>query len=293
MELAHRAAEIIGFDFNHGRLDTSTHPFTNGNQFDTRITTRFNENSVAENIAISLHEGGHGLYQQGLPKEDYGTPLGKSRELSIHESQSRLWENHVGRSKAFWEYFVGEMRDISSEFDEVTPERCYKAVNSVDFENVIRTEADEISYHLHVVLRFELGQMLINGEIDVNDLPELWNDKMEEYLGVRPEDDAEGVLQDIHWSWGSFGYFPTYSLGTVFAAQLHSKAEEEIENLDRKISDGETEPLLNWLRENIHSKGQLRRTDDLIKEVTGEPLTADYLMEHLRSRYGQIHEIEF
>lgn len=292
MELARRAAETIGFDFEHGRLDTSTHPFTNGNQYDTRITTRFSDDSVAENIAISIHEGGHALYQQGLPKEHYGTPLGNARELSVHESQSRLWENHVGRSRSFWDYFVDEMRRVSEEFDDVTPEQCFKAVNSVNFENRIRTEADEISYHMHIVLRFELGQKLVNGEITVDELPELWNRKMEEYLDVEVRNDAEGVLQDIHWGWGNFGYFPTYSLGTVLAAQLYRNAEQEIEDLEEKIAEGETAPLLDWLHDEIHSRGQLLETDQLVEDVTGEPLTADYLMKHLRERYGKLYEIE-
>lgn len=288
-ELARKTAESIGFDFEYGRIDTSTHPFTSGNQFDTRITTRFAEDSVAENIAISMHETGHGLYQQGLPKEHYGTPLGSSRELTVHESQSRLWENHVGRSKEFWDYFVEEIQEISEEFEDVTPEKCYKASNSVNFDNCIRTEADEISYHLHIVLRFELGRKLINGDIEVEELPELWNEKMEHYLEVQPEDDAEGALQDIHWAWGNFGYFPTYSLGTVLAAQLFRTAEEELGNLEESFKRGEFEPLLNWLRENIHSRGQLLKTDELVQEVTGEELTADYLLEYLESKYSELY----
>ena len=292
MELARMTAETIGFDFDRGRLDTSTHPFTLGNQFDTRITTRFKEDSVAENIAITLHETGHALYNLGTPEEHYGTPLGEPRELVIHESQSRLWENHVGRSEEFWKYFSGELEEISDKFEEIPAEKYYRAVNKVRHDNLIRTEADEVSYHLHIILRFELERKLINGEIEVEELPELWSEKMEELLGVRPDNDAEGVLQDIHWGWGSFGYFPTYSLGSVLAAQLYSKAEEEIDGLDRKIERGEFEPLLEWLREKIHKHGQLYTTEELIEKATGEKLKADYFLEYVKEKYGELYEVE-
>lgn len=292
MALSRKAAELIGFDFERGRLDTSTHPFTSGNQFDTRITTRFKDDSVAENIAITMHETGHALYNLGVPQEHYGTPLGEPRELSVHESQSRLWENHVGRSKKFWNYFVKELKEVSDKFEDVEPEECYKASNSINFDNKIRTEADEISYHLHIALRFELGRKLINGEIDVEELPEIWNKRMEELLDVEVESAAEGVLQDIHWGWGSFGYFPTYTMGTVLAAQLYNTAEKEIEGLENGFENGEFEPLLDWLRENIHSEGQKLETDELIEKVTGEPLTADYFLEYVKRKYGALYGLE-
>ena len=292
MDVAELAADTIGFDHDHGRIDLSTHPFTSGNQYDSRITTRFKEDSVSENIAIVLHETGHALYNLGVPKENYGSPLGEPRELSIHESQSRLWENHIGRSKEFWDYFVPKLKDQSGKFSELDPESCYEAVNYVDEDNVIRTEADELSYHLHIILRFELERQLINGDIEVEDLPELWNKKMEQYLGVVPENDAEGVMQDIHWSWGSIGYFPTYSIGSVLSAQIFHKMEEEIDDLDGKISNGEFEVVLDWLRENIHSHGQRYTTDELIEKATGEPLKADYFLEYVESKYSKLYNLE-
>ncbi|WEL19055.1 carboxypeptidase M32 [Candidatus Nanohalococcus occultus] len=292
MELARKAAELIGFDFEHGRVDTSTHPFTSGNQFDTRITTRFQDDSVAENIAITMHETGHALYNLGVPQEEYGTPLGEPRELSVHESQSRLWENHVGRSKSFWNYFVKEMEEVSGKFEDVEPEECYEAVNSIDFDNKIRTEADELSYHLHIALRFELGRKLINGDIEVEELPGLWNQRMEELLNVEVESASEGVLQDIHWGWGNFGYFPTYTMGTVLAAQLYNTAENELDSLEEGFENGEFKPLLGWLRENIHSEGQRLETDELIENVTGEALTADYFIEYVKEKYGTLYNVE-
>jgi carboxypeptidase Taq len=279
-ELCEDLAKSFGFDFDRGRLDLSSHPFTNGNQFDTRITTRFSDGLI-ESILITAHETGHGLYQQGLPQKHYGTPLGASRELSIHESQSRLWENHVGRSKEFWNFLSPKLEEKGL---ETSPEKLYSIANQVNQENITRVKADEISYHLHIVIRFELGRKLVNGDMEIEELPEAWNSKMEEYLNIRPENDSEGCMQDIHWFWGTFGYFPTYSIGSILSAQIFNRAEKDIERLDEKIENGEFEELREWLRENIHSKGCLKRSDDMIDELVGG-LDADEFVEYLREKY--------
>ena len=281
-EALRRIVKDLGFDFDRGRLDVSEHPFTSGNQFDARITTRFNENDISEGLMAGIHEFGHALYELGLPQDKYGLPTGKSRDLVVHESQSRLWENHIGRSKEFWEHTAPILEEKLGL--EASPEEYFNSVNRVKEESLIRVYADEISYHLHIVLRFELGRKLVNGDLEVEYLPEAWNNRMEELLGVRPENDAEGCLQDIHWMQGMFGYFPTYSLGTVLSAQIYNQLEEEIENIDEKISNGEFEEIRSWLKENIHSKGCIMKTEDLIDEVVGG-LDPEEFVNHLENKY--------
>jgi carboxypeptidase Taq len=279
-ELCRSLSEAFGFDFDRGRLDLSSHPFTTGTQFDTRITTRFSDGLI-ESLLITAHETGHGLYQQGLPQEHYGTALGSSRELSIHESQSRLWENQVGRSKEFWEFFTSKLREKGI---EASSEQLFSIANQVNEENVTRVKADEISYQLHIVIRFELGRKLVNGELEIEDLPEAWNSKMEDYLGISSESDADGCMQDIQWFLGNFGYFPTYSIGSILSAQIYSQAENEIENLEDKIEKGQFAELREWLKENIHSKGRLKRSDEMVEELVGG-LDADEFIEYLREKY--------
>ncbi len=282
----------LGFEMEKGHFSTSEHPFTGGNQFDTRITTAFNEENLKEGLSATIHETGHGLYQQGLPEEHYATPLGEARDLSIHESQSRLWENHVGRSREFWNHFLPKLKEkFPEQFEEVSVEDCYESMNVVREDNRIRIYADEVTYHLHIILRFELGRKLVNGEIEVEELPALWNRKMEELLGVTPENDAEGVLQDIHWYWGSIGYFTTYSLGSVLAAQIFDQAESEIEELDGKIEKGEFSELREWLRENIHRHGRKYRSEELVEKVTGEKPTAEHFIEYIKRKYGELYEL--
>ncbi|MFO7793480.1 MAG: carboxypeptidase M32 [Candidatus Nanohaloarchaea archaeon] len=290
LELNKEILSDLGYDWDRGRLDTSEHPFTVGNQHDARITTRFNTNDISKSILPTIHEFGHALYELGLPKEYYGLPAGSSRDLSIHESQSRLWENHVARSRDFWNHFTPKLQEIEA-FEDSSEEEFWKSINRVKEENLIRVEADEVTYHLHIYLRYSLERRLVNGEIEVEDLPEKWNDKMEELLGMRPENDVEGVLQDIHWYQGSIGYFTTYSLGSVLSAQIYQAMEEEIESLDEKISEGEFEELKNWLKENIHSKGSLYKTEDLIEQATGEKLNPDYFLEYIESKYGEIYNL--
>ena len=290
LALTREALEALGYDFEHGRLDTAPHPFSTGTQFDARVTTRFDESEPLDSLASTIHEFGHATYTLGLPREAYGSPLGEHRGLSVHESQSRLFENHVGRSEPFWELFVDRFN--AHHDTDLTPRRAYEAANRVYDDNLIRVEADELTYHLHIVLRFEIERELLAGDLDVAAVPAVWNDRMERYLGVRPDTDAEGCLQDIHWSHGSFGYFPTYSLGSVLAAQLYAAADAEIDGLGERIAAGEFDALHEWLTENVHRHGRRYTTDELIRRATGEPLTADYFLEYAEAKFGELYDLD-
>ncbi|QLD85981.1 carboxypeptidase M32 [Natronomonas halophila] len=289
-DLVRETLEALDYDFDRGRLDTAPHPFSSGTQFDARVTARFDESNPLESLGITVHEFGHAAYTQGLPQDAYGSPLGEHRGLTVHESQSRLWENHVGRSRAFWDFFVPRFNAAYGA--DLSSEQAYEAANQVYEDNLIRVEADELTYHLHIILRFEIERALLSGDLDVEEVPAVWNDKMEEYLGVRPETDAEGCLQDIHWSHGSFGYFPTYSLGSVLAAQLYAAADDDIDSLDAKIRAGEFEDLHTWLTDNVHSHGQRYTTDDLIEQATGESFTADYFLDYAESKFGDLYDLD-
>jgi carboxypeptidase Taq len=293
MSISRQVVDQMGYDWSRGRLDVSEHPFTLGNQFDCRITTRFDEENLAESLGATVHECGHALYELGLPQDLYGLPAGSSRDLSIHESQSRMWENHVFKSKSFLRYLLPELKEVfPDQFEDIDVGDAYRSLNRVDSDNLIRINADEITYHLHIVVRFELERALINGELEVDELPSAWNDKYEQYLGVRPDSDSKGVLQDIHWYQGSIGYFPTYSLGSVLSAQFYSKADEEIDNLEEKIASGELQPLRDWLKESIHQKGCLYKTEELVENVTGEKPTADFFLDYIEEKFGAIYNIE-
>jgi len=289
--LSRDALELVGYDFDRGRLDVSSHPFTSGNQFDCRVTTRFDETDPLGAVGSTIHEFGHAQYNLGLPQDHFGTPLGTSRDLSVHESQSRLWENHVGRSEAFWQEFLPVFQEHFPQTEEATVRDAYEAFNQVYEDNLIRVEADELTYHLHIVIRFEIERDLVRGDLDVDDVPEVWNDKYEEYLGIRPDTDSEGCLQDIHWSHGNFGYFPTYSLGSVMAAQLFEAAEAEIDDLDAKIAEGEFGDLHDWLGENVHQHGSRYETNELVEHATGEDFSADAFLDYVDEKYGELYGI--
>lgn len=289
MEINRDILDLLGYKWEKGRLDLSEHPFTSGNQFDARITTRVDQNDLSKSVMPTIHEFGHALYEQNLPEDKYGLPTGHSRDLSIHESQSRLWENHIGRSRAFWKRLQSEI----IEFEDTDSEELYRSVNRVKEDNLIRVEADEVSYHLHIYLRFELERKLINGDIEVNELPEMWNKKMEELLGVRPESDKEGVLQDIHWYQGSIGYFTTYSLGSVISAQLYSCMDDEVESLEEKIQRGDFKDVRSWLKNNIHRHGKTFKTEDLIENATGEKPTAEHFLKYIREKYGDLYSLQY
>jgi carboxypeptidase Taq len=283
--LSRFAAERIGFDFNSGRLDRSVHPFCSDiGPGDTRMTTRYDENYFGDALFSVLHESGHGLYDQGLPAEHFGTPLGEAVSLGIHESQSRMWENLVGRSRSFWKFMMPQTRETFPDaLAGVSEDNWMFAINHVS-PSFIRTESDETTYNLHILLRFELEQAMLSGDLNLGDLPAAWNEKMRTYLGITPSNDAEGCLQDIHWSGGAIGYFPTYTLGNLIAAQLFEAANREIPDLQQQFASGQFGALLTWLRERIHRHGKRFTAAELVLRATGSPLSAEPLTRHLRSK---------
>jgi carboxypeptidase Taq len=280
-------AAKLGFDFGAGRLDKSTHPFTtNFHPNDVRITTRYREDDVLYSIPSTVHETGHALYEQGLMAEHFGTPLGESVSLGIHESQSRLWENMIGRSRPFWKHFYPILqKEFPVPFRKLTFDEFYRTQNVVT-PSFIRTEADEVTYNLHIILRFEIEKELIEGSIDPVDLPKIWNAKMKQYLGIDVPSDREGVLQDVHWSAGLFGYFPTYSLGNLYAAQLWYQMQKEIPNLQKSIAAGKFADIREWLRVKIHRQGKAYSATELIKKITGEYPNSRYFSDYLREKYS-------
>ena len=275
----------LGYDFEGGRLDPTAHPFATGiGPGDSRITTRYLGDFFSPAFFGTVHEAGHALYQQGLPEEHWGTPFGRSVSLGIHESQSRLWENFVSRSLGFWRHFFPLAQRRFEALKNVPLEAFHFAINAVG-PGLIRIEADEVTYNLHVLLRFELELALMRREIDTDDLPGAWNEKMKSYTGLTPPDHASGVMQDIHWSGGSMGYFPTYTLGNLYAAQLFARAEKELGDLDAHFSEGRFAPLLGWLREKVHSQGRRRRAGALIEAATDEKPDPGRLIDY-RKRLG-------
>lgn len=282
--------KAMGFDFAAGRQDISEHPFTTSfSARDVRVTTRIDENDFGNMTWSCIHEGGHALYEQGLPAEAYGLPAGEAASLGVHESQSRLWENCVGRSRPFWSHFYPALQKLfTAQLNNVALDDFYRAINRVH-PSLIRTEADELTYHFHVMIRYEIEKQLITGTLRVNELPEAWNSMYREYLGVEVPDDRRGVLQDVHWSHGSFGYFPTYSLGSFYAAQYFAQAEKAIPQLESHIAAGDLMPLLHWLRENIHRHGRYYTAEELSEKVTGEKLQWKHFMRYIRRKYDDIY----
>ncbi|OGN00476.1 MAG: hypothetical protein A3B91_04315 [Candidatus Yanofskybacteria bacterium RIFCSPHIGHO2_02_FULL_41_29] len=285
-------AKKIGYDFNTGRLDISSHPFsTSFHPTDARITTRYREDDLFYSLGSVVHEAGHAMYEQGLLKEHFGTPLAESRSLGIHESQSRIWENLVGKSRSFWKYFYPHLqKEFPKPFTEVSFENFYRAINCVK-PSLVRTEADEVTYNLHVILRFEIEKELIEGTLEVADLPKIWNSKIKEYFGLKVPNDRLGVLQDTHWSGGSFGYFPTYALGNLYSVQLYESAKRSISGLEEYKSRGNFKPFRDWLRKNIHIHGKLYSADELVKKATGEPLTPKYWMDYIKNKFSEIYSL--
>lgn len=288
---AEAAASAIGFDFRRGRLDTTEHPFCTGiGPGDTRITTRYDTRNFSDAFFGVLHEVGHGLYDQGLDLEHHGTPMGEAISLGIHESQSRLWENIVGRSRSFWGYWYPLARQVFRDaLGDVPLEQFHFAINEVK-PSLIRVQADEVTYNLHVLVRFELERALLSGDLAVTDLPSAWNEKYTQYLGVTPTHDGEGCLQDVHWSAGLIGYFPTYTLGNIFAAQLFTQAWDDLGDLPGSFSSGEFAGLLDWLRVHVHRHGQRFRSAELVTRLTGIPPSQDALVQTLRSKYSELYD---
>ncbi|MEM9346243.1 MAG: carboxypeptidase M32 [Planctomycetota bacterium] len=282
----------IGFDYDRGRLDESVHPFCSGSHCnDVRMTTRFHEENVNDALGSTMHESGHGIYEQGLPEAHIGTPMGNSVGLSIHESQSRMWENQVGRSRAFWSWCYPKLAEFFGDATaSLSEEQVYGGANIVS-PGLIRVEADEATYNLHIMIRFEIERLLMKGELGVDDLPEVWNSKYKEYLQVDVPDHARGCMQDIHWSMGAIGYFPTYTMGNLYAAQFFEKAAEDLGDLDAMFAEGDFTPLRTWLNENIHAHGQRYRSAELVEHVTGKPLSADPLMRHLEGKLRPLYGV--
>jgi carboxypeptidase Taq len=289
-KFAKDVAARLGFEFNRGRLDVTAHPFCSSmGPHDCRITTRYERQNFKCAFFGVLHEAGHGIYDQGLRPDWYGLPPGEAISLGIHESQSRLWENFVGRSRAFWQCFYA---DAQAHFPEalgnVSCDDFFAAINDVR-PSLIRVEADEATYNLHILIRFELEQALVDDKLKVGDVPAAWNERYRHYLGVTPPNDSQGVLQDIHWSAGLVGYFATYSLGNLYAAQFFEKADRDLGGLAAQFARGEFQALREWLREKIHQPGQCYTADELVRHVTGQPLSHVHLMQYLRAKYEPLY----
>lgn len=279
----------LGFDYGRGRIDVSPHPFCEGSGADVRMTTRFHADEPLDSLFSSIHETGHGLYEQGLPLADHATALGQHAGMAMHESQSRMWENQVSRSRAFWRHFESRFREFfGTQLEGVSSDQLYREINAVR-PTLIRVDSDEVHYNLHIILRFELEKKLFSGELAVKDLPEAWNDSCEEILGCRPTHDGEGVLQDVHWSGGAFGYFPSYCLGNMIAAQNWDAVRREMPDLESDFERGEFSRLLDWLRLNIHQQGKRRPALERVEIVTKAPLSPRSLLAYLEERYGSLY----
>jgi carboxypeptidase Taq len=292
-ELLSFSEEIItkfGYDWTRGRQDKAPHPFESSFSVnDVRITTRFEDDNPLALLFSTMHESGHAMYEQGINPAYERTPLAGGTSLAVHESQSRMWENLVGRSLPFWEHFYPALKQtFASQLDGVSLQSFYKAINKVQ-PSLIRVNADEATYNLHIMLRLELEIGMVEGKIAIKDLPEVWNTKMQEYLGITPPNDAWGVLQDIHWSGGMIGYFSTYALGNLVSAQLWEKINEQIPGLSEQFRKGDFSELLGWLRSNIHRHGQKYEPQKLVEMATGSKITAEPYVRYLTKKYSEIY----
>ncbi|WP_028548533.1 carboxypeptidase M32 [Paenibacillus sp. UNC451MF] len=282
----------MGYDFDAGRLDETVHPFATGlNPGDVRITTRYLLDDVNSALFGTIHEGGHALYEQNISEDLIGTPLCTGTSMGIHESQSRFWENMIGRSRPFWRRYYGDLQsNYAGQFDTVSVEDFYRATNEVK-PSLIRIEADELTYNLHIMIRYEIEKALFSESVRVADLPEVWNEKYREYLGVAPANDGEGVLQDVHWAGGSFGYFPSYALGNMYGAQIMRTLRKELPDVDQLIENGKLIPIKDWLTDKIYKYGKELTPNEIILQVTGEELNPDYLVDYLTDKYKDIYKL--
>lgn len=292
LKFGEKVIRQIGFDFSRGRQDRAVHPFcTSFGRNDVRITTRFERNWLPSALMGTIHETGHALYEQGYDPGDDNTPLTGAASLGFHESQSRLWENIVGRSRPFWGVFYGDLQaQFPGVLDDVNVDDFYRAINTVT-PSLIRVEADEVTYCLHIMLRFEMEKAMISGELAVADVPAAWNEKMRDYLGITPPNDAEGCLQDVHWSGASFGYFPTYALGTMLSAQLYDKALADVPAIPAQLASGDFSGLLGWLRTNVHSVGQRYLPGELVERICGEPAQSHSYLKYLNDKFRDVYRI--
>jgi carboxypeptidase Taq len=291
-ELGQQISEDIGFAFDKGRMDVSVHPFCGGSHpTDVRITTRYRSDNFVESLYAVIHETGHGLYEQGRMERDRDLPVSEHLSMGIHESQSLFWERMIAQSESFCHCYLPKFKEAFPEkLKDISVKKFYEGINLSE-PSMIRVEADEVTYPLHIILRFEIEKGLFDGSMSPDDLPEIWNDKMETYLGIRPKTDTEGVLQDIHWSMGSFGYFPSYTLGAMYACQFFNTLKKQDTGIEDKIKLGNFTDIKKWLNESIHQKGRLYSTDDLVTQVTGEPLNPDYFIKYLKDKYSNIYQL--
>jgi len=291
-EIVYEVTGALGYDLEGGRIDPTAHPFELAvGPGDVRITTRYYPDYFNAAFFGGVHEAGHAMYEQGLPAEHWGTPMGQAVSMGVHESQSRMWENMVGRSLGFWRYFFPRLQPRFASLRDVRIEDFHRAVNAVK-PSLIRVEADEVTYNLHILIRFEIELALFRGQLEVDDLPDAWNAKYRYYLGISPASYKDGVMQDVHWGSGLFGYFPSYTLGNVYAAQLFSQAESDLGPLESLLEQGSFAPLLSWLREKIHRHGRRYPPRILVQRAAGEPPRAEYLVRYLEKRFGDIYELD-
>ena len=290
--LSQGVSEAIGFDFSAGRRDASTHPFCGGpNPDDVRWTTRYSESDPFGSLYGSMHETGHGTYEQGRRRDLDFQPAGEANGLGVHESQSRLWENQIGRSREFCEWALPMwQKHFPQNMDGVDSEALWQAVNLVE-PSLIRVEADEATYNMHIMIRYEIEKKLIAGDLEIDDLPDAWDDMYEEFLGIRAPNRTLGVLQDIHWSMGAFGYFPTYTLGNLYSAQLLAAARKDLPDHDEQMRCGEFGPLLDWMREHVHQRGSILEPADLIEEATGSPPSPDAFVDYLKDKVERLYGV--
>ncbi|MBI5426711.1 MAG: carboxypeptidase M32 [Nitrospinae bacterium] len=291
-KLAKRISRDMGFSFEHGRMDVSVHPFCGGGHpTDVRITTRYRTDNFVESLFGAIHEAGHGLYEQGRMQTGRDLPVSEPLTMGIHESQSLFWERMIAQSRSFCSHYLGLFaKTFPESMKVVSPEKFYEAVN-VSHPSFIRVEADEVTYPMHVILRYEIEKGLFDDSIPVDRLPEIWNDKIEQYLGIRPPTDTLGVLQDVHWSGGSFGYFPSYTLGAIYACQFYNALKKEIPDAEDQVAQGHFLNIKDWLNRNIHSKGRLYETDELVLRVTGGPLDPELFVDYLKEKYRAIYRL--
>jgi len=283
----------MGFDLEAGRIDKTTHPFETAlHPTDVRITTRYRENDALYSLGSIIHEAGHGLYDQGMNPEHFGTPLAEMISHGIHESQSRMWENIIGKSEAFWKYFYPKLqKEFAKPFKAVSLSDFYRIINKVS-PSLIRTESDEVTYNLHIIMRFEIEREMIEGTIDLKDLPKIWQAKMEQYFGIKVPNNSLGILQDVHWSGGLIGYFPTYTFGNLYSAQFFAALKKDIPRVDKQMATGKFGEIREWLRKNIHAHGKTYKASDLVKKVTGEELNSKYFIDYLKEKYSKIYSLK-
>ncbi|MHA1972275.1 MAG: carboxypeptidase M32 [Candidatus Hodarchaeales archaeon] len=290
-ELSKELAKVIHYDLERGSIDETEHPFTTGYYDDVRITTHYYENDFVNSFYSVMHEGGHALYEQNLNRDFMFQPVGAHCSLGFHESQSRFIENLIGRSREFWEFFLPKFKEITGDiFEEIDIDSMVRAVNEIR-PSKIRVTADEVTYSLHVIIRFEIERELLKGNISIDELPEVWNQKYKEYLGVEIENDSEGVMQDTHWAGGAFGYFPTYALGNIYNAHMLAYMKKELSDFDELVKEGNLQPIIDWLIENVHKPSNLYDPPELIKRITGEDINPKYFIEYIKDKYSKIYDI--